>query len=66
MLMQLHPSMLKWICLQAIYSISKPSLIFTPTLKAGELCKPHEKKQSLVHHLPTPFGTAKAQAINTS
>lgn len=66
MLMQLHPSMLKWICLQAIYNISKPSLIFTPTLKAGELYKPREKKQNLVHHLPTSFGTAKAQAINTS
>lgn len=64
--MQLHPSMLKWICLQAICSISKLSLIFTPTLEAGELCKPHEKKQNLVHHLPTPFGTPKAQAINTS
>lgn len=63
--MQLHPSMLKWICLQAIYNISKPSLILTPTLKAGELCKPHEKNQNFVH-LPTPFDTTKAQAINTS
>lgn len=64
--MQLHPNMLKWICLQGIYNISKPSLIFTPTLKAGELCKTHEKKQKLVHHLPTPLDTAKAQTINTS
>lgn len=63
--MQLHPSILKRTSLQAIYSRPALSLILTPTLKAAE-CKPHvrEKERNVVHHLPTPLGTAKAQAIN--
>lgn len=66
--MQLHPRMLKWTSLQVIYSRPELSLILNPTLKAGEFCKPHvkEREWNLVRHLPTPFGTAKAQAINTS
>lgn len=68
MLMQLHRSILKWTSLQAIYNIPELSLILTATLKAAEFCKPHvrEKERNVVHHLPTPLGTAKAQAINTS
>lgn len=68
MLMQLCPSMLKRTSLHLIYSRPELSLILTPTLKAGGFCKPcvRERERNLVRHLPTPFGTAKAQAINTT
>jgi len=60
--------MLKQTSLQVNYSRPELSPVLTPTLKAGKFYKSlvRERERNLVHLLPTTFGTAKAQVINTS